>query len=64
MIAIKVGRAKQGFNQKQLAEIMGVTVQTVSNWEQSRAYPSVHQLVKLSLNLDVTLDELCNDIKK
>ena len=58
MNILKVGRAKQGMTQQQLADIMNVSVQTIRNWERKDTQPNAHYLVQLSLHLDITLDEL------
>ena len=46
---IKQYRSQQGLTQKQLAESLGITSQTVSNWESGRSQPS--KLVQSLLNI-------------
>ena len=61
---IKIGRTKKGLNQQEFADILNVTRQTVSNWETNKQAPDVHQLVQISLQLDITLDDLAKHFKK
>lgn len=57
-------RKKKGLSQEQLAERIGVTRQTISNWELSETSPNPEQLKKLSSELNVSIDELLdNDIQ-
>ena len=55
---IKWYRHHKGYSQEHLAEKMYVSRQTVSNWENSRSYPDLHNVMMLSVMLDVSLDEL------
>lgn len=51
-------------SQEQLAEKVGVTRQTISNWELGETSPNPEQLKLLSKSLNVSIDELLNnDIK-
>ena len=63
MNVIKVARAKLGWTQHDLADEMNVTRATAHNWENAKAVPSVHQLTKLSLKLEIPLDDLINHFK-
>lgn len=57
-------RKKQGLSQEQLGEKVGVTRQTISNWELDETSPNPEQLKLLSKVLCVSIDELLdNDIK-
>lgn len=55
---IKRLREEAGFSQEELAEKIYVSRQTISNWENERSYPDIHNLLLLSVLFDVTLDEL------
>lgn len=55
---IKQYREQLGFSQEALAEKIYVSRQTISNWENERSYPDVHNLLLLSVLFDVSLDEL------
>lgn len=51
-------------SQEELAEKIGVTRQTISNWELGETQPNVEQLKKLSEVFKISIDELVgNDVK-
>lgn len=57
-------RKKLGLSQEELSERVGVTRQTISNWELNETQPNPEQLKLLSKVLNVSVDELINnDIK-
>ena len=51
-------RAGKRLSQGDLAEILGVSRQSVSKWETDASVPDLDKLVKLSRVFDVTLDQL------
>lgn len=51
-------RVSFGWTQVQLAQKLGVTKQTVSNWENDNIQPSIDMLVKLSNIFNVSTDYL------
>lgn len=51
-------RMSFGWTQVQLAQKLGVTKQTVSNWENDNIQPSIDMLVKLSYIFNVSTDYL------
>ena len=51
-------RVSFGWTQVQLAQKLGVTKQTVSNWENDNIQPSVDMLVKLSKIFNSSTDYL------
>lgn len=53
---IKELRQSRNLNQVQLAEKLGVTKQSVSNWENDNIMPSIEMLVKLALFFSVSTD--------
>lgn len=55
---IKNLRSKAGYTQAELAEKVGFTSQTVSNWESGSREPDIEALVKLSSLFNVSLDYL------
>jgi len=55
---IKNRRAELGLTQEELAQRLSVARTTVSNWEMNRNYPDLGTVVKLSEELDISLDEL------
>ena len=58
-------RKKQKLSQEQLAEKLGVTRQTISNWELGESSPDLKQSKELSKIFNISLDELVgNDTKE
>lgn len=49
-------RGARGWNQVELARRLGVTKQTVSNWENENIQPSIEMLVRLAKLFRVTTD--------
>lgn len=58
---LKIMRKEKYLSQEQLAEIMGVSRQAVSKWEQGSGYPETEKLIELATKLDVSLDVLLLD---
>lgn len=56
--AIKALRIEAGYTQHQLADLMGVTDQAVSKWERRLSVPDVSIVTKLSVLLNVDVDNL------
>ena len=54
-------RDKYGLSQQEFADRLGVTRQTVSNWEQGQGAPSLDKAAELARLYGVTLDDLAND---
>ncbi len=64
-------RKENKMSQEQFAEILNVTRQTVSNWENGNNYPDIETLIKISDKFNVSLDillkgdkEMIKDINK
>lgn len=55
---LKFIRKERHISQEELAEIMGVSRQAVSKWEQGSGYPEMEKLLALSKELNVSLDYL------
>ena len=51
-------RISRSMSQVELAEKLGVTKQSVSNWENDNIQPSIEMLVKISKALNVSTDSL------
>lgn len=49
-------RISRGLSQVQLAECLGVTKQSVSNWENDNIMPSIEMLVKIAAFFSVSSD--------
>lgn len=61
---IQTLRKKKGLSQEKLAEKINVTRQTISNWELGETAPNPEQLILLSKEFDISIDELVgNDAK-
>ncbi len=58
---LKDKRARLGLSQEQLAEQLGVTRQTIANWEKGKTYPDIGSVLKLSDLYGVSLDELLKE---
>ena len=63
MIGIKNLRHKLQLNQRELAERLNVSLQTVRNWEHGRREPSIQKLIKLSEISNMTIDEIIKQEK-
>jgi len=51
-------RLQKGLTQEQLAEMLGLTAQAVSRWENDQAYPDVTYLPGLAMLYETSVDEL------
>ena len=62
-IGEKIVEARKANNltQEQLAELMGVTRQSISRWEQNQAYPEMEKILRLSDILNISCDYLLKD---
>lgn len=59
MLHLRELRIKKGLTQKELAIKLGVTTQTILNWETDVSIPNVYQAFELAKMLDVTIEHLC-----
>ena len=57
-LAIKTLRIQEGYTQHQLADLIGVTDKAVSKWERGLSVPDVFIVTKLSVLLNVDVDNL------
>ena len=58
-------RKQKGFSQTYLADAMNVVQATVSYWETGLRFPTYNDLIKLSLILDCSVNDLiADDIEK
>lgn len=55
---IKKYREKNNISQEELAEILFVSRQTISNWETKKTYPDLRSLLMMSDYFKTSLDEL------
>lgn len=56
-------RKEHKLSQEKFAEMLGVTRQTVSNWENCKNYPDISTLIMISNKFNISLDELLKDDK-
>ena len=45
---IKAARIEKKLTQEQVAELLGVSRQTISNWENEKSYPDIISVIKMS----------------
>ena len=45
---IRQSRTEAGLTQEQAAEALGVSRQTISNWENERSYPDILSVLRMS----------------
>lgn len=61
---IKRRRTELNITQEELAKRLNVTRAAISNWEVGRNYPDIQLLVKLSDELNISLDQLLRGDEK
>ena len=54
-------RREKNLSQEQLADLLNVSRQSVSKWEQDNGYPETEKLIQLAQKLDISLDALLLD---
>ena len=52
-------RKNNRISQKEMAEKLGVNVNTYANWENDRTQPSIEILIKIAQMLNISMDTLC-----
>lgn len=55
---LKELRTANNFSQERLAELLNVSRQTISSWENERSYPDVHNLIMLCEIYSISLNDL------
>ena len=56
---LKFIREQRGYSQAQIAESLGTTRQTISNWEKDKTILDSASLIRLADFYQISLDELC-----
>lgn len=54
-------RKELNYTQEQLADVLGVSRQSISKWEANIAYPETDKLIKMGKMFDCSMDYLLND---
>ena len=60
-LILKSARSAAKLSQEQAAEALGVSRQTVSNWETGKSYPDILSVIKMSELYSVSLDQLLRE---
>lgn len=60
---LRDARTGRGLTQEAVAEAIGVSRQTISNWENNRSYPDILRVVALSDLYSISLDALLKEDK-
>lgn len=60
---LKNARNNSRLTQEQAAEVLGVSRQTISNWESNKTYPDIISVIKMSDIYSVSLDHLLKEEK-
>ncbi len=55
---LKALRINAGLDQKEAAKIIGVTPETLSNWERGKTFPSVPQITEIEKLYNVTYADI------
>ena len=63
MRRLKIIRKQKGLSQSELANILGVSQNTVSQWESGDRSPSISILKQLTTILECSADILLEDVK-
>ena len=58
---LKNARNEIGITQEQAAELLDVSRQTISNWENNKSYPDIISVIKMSDIYSVSLDHLLKE---
>ena len=58
---LKESRVKKGYSQGDVAELLHISRQSISKWENGNSYPDLDNLVKLSNYYEVSIDELLKE---
>ena len=64
---IRDERKKRGLSQEELADILNVSRQAITKWETDRGIPDIANLIRISEEIEISLDELIkgdNSVKR
>lgn len=57
-MTLKAARVNKGYTQKRAAELIGVTEDTIGNWERGKSYPDALHIRKIQEAYGVRYDNL------
>lgn len=57
-ITLKAARTNAGYTQREAAELIGVTVDTVGNWERGKSFPDALQIKRIEDAYHTQYDDL------
>ena len=60
---IKAARTEKNMTQLELADILGVSYQAVSNWERGNTMPDITKLPEISKTLEIEISTLLGEDK-
>lgn len=55
---IKINRTKKAMSQAELAEVLHISAQSVSKWENGSSMPDINQLPSIASFFGITIDDL------
>lgn len=61
---IQAARLEKNMTQEQVAGLLEVSRQTISNWENAKSYPDIVSVIKMSECYDISLDYLLKGEQK
>lgn len=61
-VKIQQLRKQNGMSQEKLAQLLGVSRQSVSKWELGQSLPEIDKIIQLSNIFEVTTDYLLKDV--
>lgn len=64
MTVLKDKRTENRYKLKDIAELTGVSVQAVHQWETGETLPPIDKLVKISQFYGCSVDDLVSDLKE
>ncbi|MBP2316526.1 helix-turn-helix domain-containing protein [Azospirillum soli] len=63
-LRVKEARVARGLTQEALAELVGRTVEAISNIERGRTFPTIETLEQLGRNLDMPIQHFFEDAER
>lgn len=57
-LTLKAARIIKGYTQKEAADLIGISIYTLSNYERGKSYPDVSTLKKIESAYDVSYNDL------